>query len=156
MTPSARPRPVAPTPQRLRSRRSDCSRTRAGWPWEGSILSSAAGCWTSWASERSSCLRRLPPPCSRGTTSTVYAGASAQNRAVADFCAADPRLLAVAFVPLVDPERALRCAQEAIVAGCAAVMVPSTAAGERAPTHPELDGFWDLLDRSDVPFVLHV
>lgn len=86
----------------------------------------------------------------------LYAGASAQNRAMASFCAADPRLLAVAFVPLVDPERAAACADEAIAAGCAAVMVPSTAAGERSPTHPALDDFWTLLERSDVPFVLHV
>jgi uncharacterized protein len=86
----------------------------------------------------------------------LYAGASAQNRAMASFCAGDPRLLAVAFVPLVDPERAVACAEEAIAAGCAAVMVPSTAAGERAPTHPALDDFWSLLERADVPFVLHV
>ena len=39
--------------------------------------------------------------------------------------------------------------------GRAAVMVPSTAAGE-APTHPDLDGFWDVLNESGVPFVLHV
>jgi len=86
----------------------------------------------------------------------LYAGASAQNRAMADFCATDPRLLAVGFVPLVDPERAVACADEAIAAGCAAVMVPSTVAGERAPTHPALDDFWSLLERADVPFVLHV
>ncbi|MGP0030209.1 MAG: amidohydrolase family protein [Acidimicrobiales bacterium] len=86
----------------------------------------------------------------------LYAGSSAQNRAMARFCADDPRLLPVAFVPLVDPERATVIAEEAIGAGCAAVMVPSTAAGERAPTHPALDEFWALLERSRVPFVLHV
>ena len=86
----------------------------------------------------------------------LYAGASAQNRAMASFCEQDPRLLAVGFVPLVDPERAATCAAEAIAAGCAAVMVPSTAAGERSPTHPALDDFWTILERSDVPFVLHV
>jgi predicted TIM-barrel fold metal-dependent hydrolase len=35
-------------------------------------------------------------------------------------------------------------------------MVPSTAAGERAPTHPDLNPFWDLLSEANVPFVLHV
>jgi predicted TIM-barrel fold metal-dependent hydrolase len=35
-------------------------------------------------------------------------------------------------------------------------MVPSTAAGDRGPSHPELDGFWDTLSEADVPFVLHV
>ncbi|MBV8690531.1 MAG: amidohydrolase family protein [Actinobacteria bacterium] len=86
----------------------------------------------------------------------LYAGASAQNRAMAAFCADDVRLLPVGYVPLVDPARAVECAEEAITAGCPALMVPSTAAGERAPTHPELDDFWALLERTNTPFVLHV
>jgi len=86
----------------------------------------------------------------------LYAGSAAQNRAVANFCSHDPRLFPVAYVPLVDPDRALRVAVEAIGGGCAAVMVPSTAAGTRAPTHPDLDGFWDALSEANVPFVLHV
>jgi len=86
----------------------------------------------------------------------LYAGSRAQNRAMADFCAADERLRAVAFVPLADPVRATKLAIEAIELGCAAVMVPSTAAGERAPTHPDLDPFWDVLSESSTPFVLHV
>jgi predicted TIM-barrel fold metal-dependent hydrolase len=86
----------------------------------------------------------------------LYAGSSAQNRAIVDFCSTDERLLPVAFVPLVDPSRARTLVQEAVEGGCSAVMVPSTAAGERAPTHPDLDGFWDVLNESNVPFVLHV
>jgi predicted TIM-barrel fold metal-dependent hydrolase len=86
----------------------------------------------------------------------LYAGCSAQNSAVAEFCAHDPRLLPVGFVSLVDPDRALAAMEEALGLGCAAVMVPSTAAGERAPTHPDLDPVWDALARSGVPFVLHV
>lgn len=86
----------------------------------------------------------------------LYAGSSAQNRAIADFCAADERLLPVAYVPLVDPERARAAVVEAIELGCDAVMVPSTAAGELAPTHPDLFPVWDTLAEADVPFVLHV
>ena len=86
----------------------------------------------------------------------LYAGSSAQNRAMIDFCSDDPRLLPVGYVPLIDPGRALACASEAISGGCSALMVPSTAAGERAPTHPDLDGFWSLLEETDTPFVLHV
>jgi predicted TIM-barrel fold metal-dependent hydrolase len=89
-------------------------------------------------------------------TDRLYAGSAAQNRAMADFCSADPRLLAVGYVPLVDPNRAIAVASEAIHRGCAAIMVPSTAAGDRAPTHPDLDGFWDTLSEANVPFVLHV
>jgi len=86
----------------------------------------------------------------------LYAGSSAQNRAMVNFCSGDERLLPVAFVPLVDPTRARTLVQEAVESGCSAVMVPSTAAGERAPTHPDLDGFWDVLNESNIPFVLHV
>jgi predicted TIM-barrel fold metal-dependent hydrolase len=86
----------------------------------------------------------------------LYGGSRAQNLAMVDFCAADPRLYPVAFVPLVDPAEATATAREAIEAGCRAVMVPSTAAGERAPTHPDLFPFWGLLEEADVPFVLHV
>jgi len=86
----------------------------------------------------------------------LYAGASAQNKAMANFCAADQRLLPVAYVPLVEPARAVALAEEAVGDGCAAVMVPSTAAGDRAPTHPDLDPFWEVLSRANVPFVLHV
>ena len=86
----------------------------------------------------------------------LYGGSRAMNRAMADFCSGDARLLAVAFVPLVDPDRALEVAREALDAGCAAVQVPSTAAGERAPSHPLLDPFWGLLEEAGVPFVLHV
>jgi uncharacterized protein len=86
----------------------------------------------------------------------LYAGSTAQNKAMANFCFGDQRLLPVAFVPLVDPARAVKLATEAIEDRCAAVMVPSTAAGELGPTHPDLDGFWDVLSEANVPFVLHV
>jgi hypothetical protein len=86
----------------------------------------------------------------------LYAGCRAQNQAMNRFCAADPRLLPVAYVSLVDPHRAVDVAVEAIDGGCAAVMVPSTAAGARSPTHPDLDPVWALLQDRDIPFVLHV
>ena len=85
-----------------------------------------------------------------------YAGSAAQNKAMVNFCRRDERLLPVAYVPLVEPSRSAALAEEAVRDGCAAIMVPSTAAGDRAPTHPDLDGFWDVLSRSNVPFVLHV
>jgi predicted TIM-barrel fold metal-dependent hydrolase len=91
-----------------------------------------------------------------GDLDLLYAGSRAQNRAVAAFCQADPRLLAVSFVPLADPARAEEAAAEALDLGCAAIMVPSTPAGDRAPSHPDLDRFWGTLERANVPFVLHV
>jgi predicted TIM-barrel fold metal-dependent hydrolase len=86
----------------------------------------------------------------------LYAGSRAHNSAVADFCKDDVRLLPVGFVPLTDPERAVSTLRDALDAGCDAIHVPSTAAGERSPSHPELDPFWSLLEESGKPFVLHV
>jgi predicted TIM-barrel fold metal-dependent hydrolase len=86
----------------------------------------------------------------------LYAGCRAQNKAMNSFCSDDQRLLPVAYVSLVDPRRAVDVAAEAIDGGCTAVMVPSTAAGDRSPTHPDLDPFWALLQDRDIPFVLHV
>jgi predicted TIM-barrel fold metal-dependent hydrolase len=86
----------------------------------------------------------------------LYAGSAAQNRAIAAFCEDDPRLLPVAFVPLNDTERAVALLEEAIELGCTAVQVPSTSAGDRSPTHPDLDPFWSTLNDSGHPFVLHV
>ena len=86
----------------------------------------------------------------------LYAGCRAQNKAMNSFCSDDQRLLPVAYVSLVDPPRAVDVAAEAIDDGCSALMVPSTAAGDRSPTHPDLNPFWELLQDRDVPFVLHV
>jgi len=86
----------------------------------------------------------------------AYPARAAQNKAMSNFCAGDERLLPVAFVPLSDADRAVALAEEALADGAAAVMVPSTAAGDRSPTHPALDPFWDVLSRANVPFVLHV
>ena len=85
-----------------------------------------------------------------------YAGSAAHNRAVVDFCEGDPRLLPVGYVPLVDPDQAVTVLKEALEIGCSAIHVPSTAAGERAPTHPGLHPFWQILNDAGVPFVLHV
>lgn len=86
----------------------------------------------------------------------LYAGSSAQNKAIVDFCSTDERLLPVGYVPLNDPGRAHKLMVEAVELGCDAVMVPSTAAGELSPTHPDLDPVWDTLAQANVPFVLHV
>jgi predicted TIM-barrel fold metal-dependent hydrolase len=86
----------------------------------------------------------------------LYAGSAAHNRALADFCKDDARLLPVAFIPLVETDRAVALLRESIELGCGAIHVPSTAAGDRSPTHPDLDPFWSLLDDCGIPFVLHV
>jgi hypothetical protein len=50
----------------------------------------------------------------------LYGGALAQNRALADFCSQDKRLMAIGYLPMSNPERALKLAQESIQLGCKA------------------------------------
>jgi uncharacterized protein len=73
-----------------------------------------------------------------------------------DFCAADARLLPVGFVPLADPELAIRAAHEAVDIGCKAILVPSVPPPDISPTHPAFAPFWAHLEASDVPFMLHI
>jgi len=85
-----------------------------------------------------------------------YGGSRALNRAIADWCRSDKRLVAVGVVPLDDPERALTEVDAAIAAGCGAIWIPAAPAGERSPGHPDLDPVWRRLSEAGVPFMLHV
>src|SRR4051812_40443879 len=44
----------------------------------------------------------------------LYGGTRAHNRAMADFCSSDDRLIAVGFVPLQDADRAVNAVEEAL------------------------------------------
>jgi uncharacterized protein len=86
----------------------------------------------------------------------AYGLARAHNRAIADFCAADPRLLAVGYVPLADFERARAMAGEALALGCKALMVPSACPVRHSPSHVGLDPVWAAAQEAGVPVVFHV
>jgi uncharacterized protein len=85
-----------------------------------------------------------------------YGGARALNRAMADFCRRDRRLVGVGVVPLDDPERALAEVDAAIAEGVGAIWVPAAPAGERSPGPPDLAPVWRRLSEAGVPFMLHV
>ena len=85
-----------------------------------------------------------------------YGGARAHNRAIAEFCAGDKRLMGVGFVPLDVPELAEREIKEAIKLGCDAIHIPSVPPRHISPTHPNLDRVWACLQDADIPFMLHV
>jgi predicted TIM-barrel fold metal-dependent hydrolase len=85
-----------------------------------------------------------------------YGGCRAFNRAIAEFCADDPRLLAVAVVSLADPVAALREIEAALELDCAAVWVPAEPCGGRSPGHDALDPVWERLSDAGIPFMLHV
>lgn len=86
----------------------------------------------------------------------LYGGARAHNRAMADFCADDPRMIAVGFVPWGDPARATQEAREAIRLGCGAILVPSAPPKDVSPFHPDYDPLWGALQDEGVPFMLHI
>ncbi|MSP43028.1 MAG: amidohydrolase [Alphaproteobacteria bacterium] len=83
-------------------------------------------------------------------------GARAHNRMMADFCSVDRRLLAVAYVPLVDRARAVDVAREAINLGCKALMIPTRAPKTHSPSHKELDRLWALAQEAGLPILFHV
>ena len=98
-----------------------------------------------------------PRPGKDADIELLYGGADALNRAMADFCAADDRFLAVGWVPWADPARTITAARRAIEAGCRAVQVPTDLPrGVVSPTHPDHDGLWAVLEESNVPAVSHI
>ena len=86
----------------------------------------------------------------------TYEVAAAANRAQIAFCAHDPRLLPVAYVPLQDLERAEPCAVEAIDAGAAALLIPNRMPAEHAHSHVAFDGLWACAQEAGIPVVMHV
>ena len=85
-----------------------------------------------------------------------YAAARAHNRGMSEFCADDARLLAVASIPLSDPDLACTELDRALEDGPGAVWVPHKDCGGRSPGHVDFDSFWARLQDAEVPFVLHV
>jgi predicted TIM-barrel fold metal-dependent hydrolase len=96
------------------------------------------------------------PPESVHDPLRVRAEVTAHNRAMADFCGADPRLLPVGWVRLDDPEDALDAAREAIALGCAAIEVPSYPQGPNSLTHAALDPLYRLLEDAGRPLIFHL
>jgi predicted TIM-barrel fold metal-dependent hydrolase len=91
-----------------------------------------------------------------GNTELALAAARAHNRMNADFCAVDRRLLATAYVPLVDFAAAADVAREAIDLGCKALMIPSRCPPQHSPSHIGFEPLWALAEEAGVPIVFHV
>jgi len=86
----------------------------------------------------------------------LYGGARAHNRAMAEFCHHDRRLVPVGYVPWGDPQRAIDCLEHALATGCRAILVPSAPPRDISPFHGDYDGFWSRVQDADVPFMLHI
>jgi predicted TIM-barrel fold metal-dependent hydrolase len=91
-----------------------------------------------------------------GDLDLAYGVARAHNRAMAEFCAVDRRLLATGYVPLADFERARAMAVEAIESGAKALLVPSRCPPGHAPSHIALDPVWAIAQEAGLPVVFHV
>ena len=86
----------------------------------------------------------------------LYGGTRALNRAIGDFCKADPRMVAVGFLPLDDAERAQREIEEGLKLGCGTFWIPAVPPAGKSPSHPDFEGVWGRLQAANVPFMLHV
>ena len=86
----------------------------------------------------------------------VDGGLRAHNRAMTEFCADDARLIAVGQIQWTSPERAQVILDEALDAGCGAILVPSHPGGGLSPTHPEYDRLWSTLEERGIPFMIHI
>lgn len=91
-----------------------------------------------------------------GETQLALAVARAHNRMMVDFCSVDRRLLATAYVPLVDTGQAARIAKEAIEIGAKALVIPSRCPQGHSPSHIEFDTLWALAEEAGVPVLFHV
>ena len=91
-----------------------------------------------------------------GDMALCYGAASAHNRMITDFCSVDPRLLAVAYVPLEDFERAAATARQAIELGAKALMIPSTCPKRHSPSHIGLYPVWAMAQEAGIPVLFHV
>jgi predicted TIM-barrel fold metal-dependent hydrolase len=86
----------------------------------------------------------------------AYGVARAHNRAMIEFCKADPRLLPTGYVPLADFERTKAMAAEALELGAAALLVPSGCPKGHSPSHLGLDPLWATAQEAGIPIVFHV
>ncbi len=91
-----------------------------------------------------------------GDADLCYAVAQAHNRMMSHFCSVDRRFLATGYVPLVDFERALATAQQAIKLGCKALLIPSRCPRGASPSHIAFEPLWALAQEAGLPIVFHV
>ena len=91
-----------------------------------------------------------------GDLELAIGAARAHNRAMVEFCAADPRLLPSLYVPLADLDRAGSFAAEAISMGASALLVASGCPPTHSPSHIGLDPVWAAASEAGLPIVFHV
>ena len=91
-----------------------------------------------------------------GDAELCYGAATAHNRMMTDFCSIDQRLLATAYVPLEDFDRAADTTRAAIDMGAKALMVPSWCPQNHSPSHTGLFPVWAMAEEAGLPILFHV
>lgn len=86
----------------------------------------------------------------------AYGGALAHNRGMLEFCENDERMLPVAFLPMMDPERTARELDDLLAQDPGALWIVSDALGDTSPSHVDLEPIWARLAEANVPVVLHI
>ena len=86
----------------------------------------------------------------------AYATAEAHNRMMADFCSVDRRFLGTAYIPLIDAQRTLNTAREAIALGLKALLIPSRCPKGHSPSHIMFEPLWAMAQEAGLPIVFHV
>jgi predicted TIM-barrel fold metal-dependent hydrolase len=85
-----------------------------------------------------------------------YAASRALTRGIVDFCAGEPRLLPVTFIPLTLPVRAIAEVRFALDAGVRGVTISPLPPDTHSITHPALHPFYAALEERGVPLLFHV
>src|SRR4051794_13957986 len=85
----------------------------------------------------------------RGDPEFAYGLARAHNRGMLEFCSVDRRLLPVAYIPLMDLERAPVITREAIDDGACALMIASACPEDHGPSHIALDAVWTQAEEAE-------
>lgn len=91
-----------------------------------------------------------------GAVELAYATATAHNRMMVDFCSTDRRFLATAYIPLMDFERTIKTAREAIAMGAKALLIPSRCPPGHAPSHIAFEPLWAMAEEAGLPILFHV
>ena len=86
----------------------------------------------------------------------TYEVASAANRAHIAFCDIDPRLYAVAYIPMQTFDGAIAATAEAIEAGAKALLIPNRCPQHHAPSHIGFDPVWAMAQEAQIPVTMHV
>jgi predicted TIM-barrel fold metal-dependent hydrolase len=85
-----------------------------------------------------------------------YAAARALTRGIVEFCAVDPRLLPVTYVPLAVPERAIEETRFALDAGVRGVTISPIPPATHSITHASLHPIYAMCAERGVPILFHV